>query len=120
MIRWFVVAIEVVCMAINIDEDSIEGAWTHSHEEDEGDRLVFRYSEFAFPPSRGRTEITLKSGGVVEVGYPGPDDRRKRSPGRWTLEGNLLEIEAPGWSGTFEIESLSRQALVVRRKQKED
>lgn len=105
-------------MPFNIDKDSIQGSWTHSHEEDDGDRLVFRTSEFVFPPSRGRTTIILKSGGIVEVRHPGPDDRRKKTTGQWMLKGNLLEIKASDWSGTFEIETLDSQVLVVRRTQK--
>ncbi len=106
-------------MPSNLDRFSIQGSWTHSHEEDDGDSLVFRTSDFAFPPSRGRTTITLKSDGVAEVGYPGPDDRRKSTTGLWKLKGNLLEIKASDWAETLEIETLDSQVLVARRTQKE-
>jgi hypothetical protein len=106
-------------MPTHIEKSKIEGSWVHSHEEDKGDRLMFRISTYAFPPSRGRTAFTLKSGGEVVLGYPGPDDRQKMASGHWSLKGDLLEIKAPTFSGTFVIETLDNDVLVVRRTQKE-
>jgi hypothetical protein len=98
---------------------AIQATWIHSHEEDQGDRMVFRSADFDFPPSRGRIEFSLKPGGVVEVVRPGPDDRRRKASGRWTLAGKRLEIEAPGFSGSFDVEEVDHQRLVVRRVGKE-
>jgi hypothetical protein len=98
---------------------ALQATWVHSHEEDEGDRLVFRAPDFDFPPSRGRAALTLKPGGVVEVVGPGPDDRRRAGSGRWTLSGQGLEIRAPGFSGSFEVEAVDDQRLVVRRTREE-
>jgi hypothetical protein len=81
--------------------------------------MVFRRPEFPFPPSRGRTAFTLKPGGVVEVVGPGPDDRRRRTSGRWTLAGAHLEVDAPGFAGSFEVETVDEEQLVVRRTRKE-
>ena len=98
---------------------SLEATWIHSHEEDQGDRLVFRGPTFEFPPSRGRTGFTLKSDGVVEVVGPGPNDRRQVSSGRWTLTGKRLEIKSTGFSGTFDVEEMDNNRLVVRQLQEE-
>ncbi|MCX6539101.1 MAG: hypothetical protein NT151_09245 [Acidobacteria bacterium] len=98
---------------------ALQAAWIHSHEEDEGARLVFRGPDTDFPPSRGRTAFTLKPDGVVEVVGPGPDDRRRTASGRWTLAGKHLEIRAPGFSGTFEVETVDDQRLVVCRSREE-
>lgn len=98
---------------------AIQAAWVHSHEEDEGARLVFRGQDRELPPSRGRTAFTLKPDGVVEVVGPGPDDRRQASSGRWTLAGKHLEIRAPGFSGAFEVETVDDQRLVIRRVREE-
>ena len=98
---------------------ALQTAWVHSHEEDDGGRVVFRSPNTELPPARGRTAFTLKSGGAVEVVGPGPDDRRKASSGHWTLEGKRLRIDAPGLSGTFDVETVDDQHLVVRRVEEE-
>ena len=105
-------------MSSNIGSD-LQASWVHSHEEDDGDRLVFRRRGSALPPSRGRVEFTLKPGGVVEVASPGPDDRGRRAAGQWTVAGKRLEVDSPGFSGTFEVETVSDDRLVVRRIRKE-
>lgn len=98
---------------------TLQATWLHSHEEDANDRLVFRGRDFAFPPSRGRTGFTLKPDGVAEVVRPGPDDRRRTASGQWTLAGRRLEVTAPGFSGSFEVETIDDQRLVVRRVREE-
>jgi hypothetical protein len=105
----------IMQMVDTIDADQIQGSWTHSHEDDEGDKLVFRASDFAFPLSRGRTSFTLKPGGAVEYGNPGPDDRRTKAAGSWSLQGNILKIQTSQLSRIFAVESLDDQILVVRR-----
>jgi hypothetical protein len=103
-------------MAAGAQESQLLGRWFHSHEESQGDRLVFRPADFAFPPSRGRTGLVFGQGGDLQVEGPGPDDRRRATSGRWSLQGNLLTTAAPGWSGAFTIESVDAQALVLRRR----
>jgi hypothetical protein len=76
-------------------------------------------ARWPLPPSRGRVAFTLQPGGVVEVASPGPDDRGRKAAGQWTVAGKRLEIDAPGFSGTFEVETVSDDRLVVRRIRKE-
>jgi hypothetical protein len=92
------------------------GRWVHSHEEDQGGRLVFRPAEFAFPPSRGRTALIFATGGGLQVEGPGPVDRKMTTSGHWSLQGNVLTTAAPGWSGIFEIEAVDEHKLVLRRQ----
>jgi hypothetical protein len=99
-----------------IDPSEILGEWVHSHEESAGDRLVFRRKDYPFPPSRGRMSINLLPGGEAEGGGPGPDDRAVTSPGRWRLEGNQLAIEGQWLSGTYEVEAVGPDVLVVRQR----
>ena len=94
---------------------ALQASWRHSHEEDEGERLVLRKADVELPPSRGRQEFTLKSDGEAAVGGPGPDDRRRSASGRWTLNGKVLRIDAPNFSATFEVQSVDGQRLIVRR-----
>jgi|SRR4051812_2350036 len=98
---------------------ALQASWLHSHEEDEGERLVFRKADTELPPSRGRQEFTLKSNGEAGISGPGPDDRRRGASGRWTLKGKVLRIDAPNFSATYEVQSVDGQRLVVRRVEEE-
>jgi hypothetical protein len=105
-------------MAADLRTNQLLGRWAHSYEEDKDGRIVYRPFSFAFPPSRrGRPTLNFDSGGGLQVGLgPGPDDRTAKSEGHWVLEGDLLTITAPGFSGVFEIESLDEHRLVLRRR----
>jgi hypothetical protein len=93
----------------------ITGKWVHSHEEGDRDRVVMRRPDHPFPPARGRVAITLEPGGEVGVRHPGPDDRSVPSAGRWSRSGSRLVISAPGFSGTFDVESADDHKLVLQR-----
>lgn len=73
-------------------------SWTHAHEEDHDGLLVFRPSERDFPPARGRESFDLAPGGVLQRIGPGPDDRTLRTSGRWSLEGDRLDLYPTGSS----------------------
>jgi hypothetical protein len=102
-------------LAAGIEASQLLGRWVHSHEEDQGGRLVFRPGDFAFPPSRGRTALIFAADGELQVEGPGPTDRARTTSGHWSLRGNVLTTAAPGWSGTFEIAALDARKLVLRR-----
>ena len=84
----------------------------HSHEEDEGDRVVLRRPDRPFPPARGRVRLTLQPGGEIEAQKPGPDDRPVAAAGAWTP--STISAEALG--GELEIESADDDTLVLRRR----
>ena len=67
----------------------VSGSWTHSFEEDVAGVQVYRPTDsFAFPPSRvGRATLDFSGDGQVAEGAPGPDDRPRSTPGRWTALG---------------------------------
>ncbi len=88
----------------------------HSHEEDDGDRVVLRRPGHPFPPARGRVSVKLEPGGGVTVGHPGPDDRPVSTAGEWSLEGARLTIAAPWLAGSYDVESAGDDALVLRRR----
>src|SRR5215475_12064281 len=44
-------------------EACILGHWTHSHEEDTPDAMIYRPASYSFPPSRGRMGLEFRSGG---------------------------------------------------------
>jgi len=80
----------------------IQGSWTHSFEEDEGNVLVYRPTHsFTFPPARGRETLEFAEGGKLIERRPGPDDRPRDTAGRWTALGmNRFRLggtaDAPG------------------------
>ncbi|HEX7039044.1 MAG TPA: hypothetical protein VF202_02900 [Trueperaceae bacterium] len=69
------------------------------------------------PPSRGRTVLTFREDGGLDVGAPGPDDRPRDAAGTWRLEGDLLTIEAPVLGGTYRVVVASQERLVIRRQE---
>jgi hypothetical protein len=104
-------------VARRIDAGQLVGSWVHSHEEDTPTSMVFRRPSYAFPPSRGRMSIALTEDGGLTVGGPGADDRRTDRDGRWTLDGDQLELSAQTWlSGQFDIEELGSDRLVLHRR----
>ena len=103
-------------MGNEIDLNALARGWTHSHEEDVGDRLVFRPSDREFPPARGRESFTLGSNQELTRGGPGPDDRRLTETGTWTVDGRQLILRVPGRpEERLEIVSVDPEQLVVRR-----
>lgn len=104
-------------MSSNIDIAALSKSWTHSHEEDTGDELIFRPSDQEFPPARGRESLDLAPEGALVTTGPGPDDRRVESTGEWTIEGNDLVLRRPGRDEErFEIVAVEEDRLVVRRR----
>ena len=102
-------------MGNGIDMTALERAWTHSHEEDAGDRLVFRPSDSDFPPARGRESFTLGPDQALTRGGPGPDDRRVTATGTWSVEATQLILRVPGRpEERLEIVSVDSEQLVVK------
>ena len=61
--------------------------WTHSHEEDSPDGMVFRPSDHAFPPSRGRASFELFGDQKLVEHDVGANDAGAQAAGRWSLMG---------------------------------
>ena len=105
-------------MATDIDIAALTQKWRHSHEEDTGDRMVFRPESYAFPPSRGRRSFELRAGGRVINQRPGADDRPEESSGSWHLrDDGKLELRTPGAQSptVFTIESVTPEKLIVKK-----
>src|SRR5262245_15746710 len=102
-------------MTPTFQSDQLVGSWVHSHEEDKGDRVMYRPTSFAFPPSRGRTAMTLEKDGRAKFDRPGPVDRPVGSSGRWILKDNFLRMLGPDWSMVFEIIDVDPHELVLRK-----
>jgi hypothetical protein len=96
-------------------EAGLLGRWVHSHEEDSGDRVVYRRPDFDFPPARGRDAFTLEPDGTALVGRPGPTDRGETAPGRWRLRGDTLTLETDSSLASFVIASFDGATLILQR-----
>ena len=94
------------------------GHWRHSHEEDQGDQIVFRPSTFTFPPARGRVAFRLDEDGVAKRFPIGADDRSGSVEAGWRLSGDRIEIIDKGAAApaqVWEIVSASAKKLVLKR-----
>ena len=99
-----------------MDRDRLVGVWYHSHEEDRGDRLVYRGPGFEFPRSRAaRDSITLHEDGTAAAGSAGPVDAAELEHGAWVLDGETLSMNVGGLERTYGVESATADALVLRR-----
>lgn len=97
-----------------VERAALIGSWTHSHEEDHDGVQVFRPSDFDFPPSRGRTSLTLHPDSTATLGTPGPDDRGTSDDGTWDLTGDVLRVAAPAWSASYEVVAVDDKHLELR------
>jgi hypothetical protein len=103
-----------------VARDVLVGSWTHSHEEDSGDLVVYRPTSYAFPRSRGRDSFELAADGSLVERAIGPADRSVPSPGRWELSEDGRLVLRPGAGGperAFEVVSAAPDLLVLRRCQ---
>ncbi len=77
--------------------ETLQQRWTHSHEEDQDGRMVFRPDFWSFPPSRGRRSFHLGPDGKLIASGPGPTDKRQEAEGTWRLlPGERIELAPTG------------------------
>jgi len=93
--------------------------WTHSHEEETEDVRVYRPSDYAFPPARGRTGFEIMENGEFIQYDIGPDDRTRKVVGSWKAEGaNRVKVyfkEPERKSYTLDIISCDENILRIKR-----
>ncbi|MEJ2887694.1 hypothetical protein [Actinomycetospora aeridis] len=105
-----------------IPRERLVGRWTHSHEEDADDVLVYRPAGTPLPPSRGRDGLALHADGSFSEVAPGADDRPTSSPGRWELDDDRLVVDARADGGSRQVLRVVRAAddeLAVRPVEEE-
>jgi hypothetical protein len=81
---------------VHSGRDSLHKRWVHSYEEDDGDEMVFRPSDFDLPPARGRRQIELRRDGSYLEAFPGPTDVPEQAGGSWLLKGDKLALHPGG------------------------
>jgi hypothetical protein len=94
-------------------------SWVHSHEEDTEDVIVYRPSNYAFPPARGRRGFEFREGGqFIDYGIA-PANGTLESVGRWHVERpGLVRIDLESnhtRSFTLDIISCDGETLKIRR-----
>lgn len=93
--------------------------WMHSREEDVGDTLVYRPSDYPFPPARGREGIEFRENGEFIRYEIGSTDRSLATPGRWSVqETNKVKVQFPNQSAslhTLTILECDEQILKVKQ-----
>lgn len=103
----------------DMNHASIQGSWTHSFEEDQGDVMVYRPTHaFMFPPARGRESLEFGDGGNLAEMIPGPDDRPRESTGQWTALGMnrfRLDSQSDNTSRVIEIVEQTPSILKIRK-----
>lgn len=100
-----------------LTQESLQGRWVHSHEEDTGGEMVFRPASHPLPPSRGRLSFELRGDGTYVESAPGPVDVPEESGGDWALEGDRLVLGAKGDHAgrAWEVASVEDDRLIVKR-----
>jgi hypothetical protein len=92
------------------------GRWLHSHEEDEGDVLIYRPAGYDLPPARGRRGLEFRPDGELVVIGPGPADKPEAAAGHWEpAGGHRARVSLPsGEPHELEIVSAAPDRLAVR------
>jgi hypothetical protein len=93
--------------------------WIHSREEDQVEILVYRPSDYSFPPARGREGMEFFENGEFILYQIGPTDRSSAVPGRWNVKDtNVVEIQLQNQSASsykLTILECNEQILKVRQ-----
>ena len=98
-----------------MDASKLTGLWFRSHEEDEGDRIVYRGTSHEFPPARApRPSLALEPDGTAAVGQAGPADKTISTSGTWELSGDILKLSTAGVPVEWQIETLDDDLLILR------
>lgn len=101
-----------------IDSQALYQRWLHSHEEDSGNKRVFRPATYDFPPSRGRTGFELRPDGtLIQIGI-GATDRPVETSGTWELDGDRLVFHTPSRSPAVQshkVLNLTSKRLVLEK-----
>lgn len=99
--------------------EQVFGKWVHSHEEDEGDRIVYRRPSYAFPPARGRDGIELRPDGTATYYAIAATDGTERVDATWEATGSSdVKLTFPSGKHPFVLTLIrtGEDELVVSRR----
>lgn len=94
--------------------------WIHSHEDDTDDIMVFRRSDYQFPPSRGRRNIEFKEDGQFVQNDIAPSCGLKETVGRFKeISPNELKVDfdkqADSRSYSIKLVSCDDKVLKIKK-----
>ena len=90
--------------------------WVELREECTKGRIVLRPITYKVPPARGRRRLDLSVKGFAAAKSEGPSDKLQARGGSWSLQDDDLKVDAPGWTGTYRVEEITQEILVLRPK----
>lgn len=104
-----------------MEADDILGRWFHLHEEDDGQRMVYRDSSRDFPRTRApRESLTFHADGTVDIGQPTAADGTTATTGHWTADQGRLTITVAQQQRRYSVASLGDGDLVLEPVQGDD
>ncbi|WP_347265656.1 hypothetical protein [Paracoccus sp. (in: a-proteobacteria)] len=100
------------------DQAKLARRWVEISEECRDGRIVLRPPDYPMPRSRGgRRHLDLQPAGQVRALGSGPADALEcKDQGGWSLTGDALVLDLAGWQGSYAIEELGADILVLRRR----
>ncbi len=98
--------------------EALTRVWVEVAEEGDAERIVLRPVDYPMPPSRGgRRRLDLSEAGQAEsLGYGATDRVEAKASGRWSCEGDNLQVDLPGWRGNYLVEEVGRKILILHRR----
>ena len=101
----------------------LQKTWLHSHEDDQGDIIVYRPNTYDFPPSRGRTGFTIEKDGTFKQYDIAPTDGLEEHTGKWEARDDdkirIMFNEKSRESYEIEVISVEPNMLKIKRKYQE-
>jgi hypothetical protein len=104
---------------MSINEECIYNVWTHSSEEDDENKKVYRPKSYDLPPSRGRDGFEIKQNDEIILYNIAPTDGHERIFGHFKIiEPNKLHIELSNSNMTYDMTILSckKDLLEIQKK----
>jgi hypothetical protein len=99
------------------DKEKLTREWVEVAEESDGGAIHLRPSDYPIPPARGRRHLSLEQrGGSEALGAGATDKLESIGSGSWSLDGDTLHVTAPGWEGNYQIEKLTDDLLILRKR----
>ncbi len=101
------------------DLKAVCGRWIHSREEDTPDEMVFRPPDFAFPPSRGRAGIELRSDNACIGSGIGATDVGRVRNGQWHVDetdDRQIRIDFDDGREVMVVTSVAPDKLTIRKR----
>jgi hypothetical protein len=90
--------------------------WVEVREEGEAGTIVLRPLDHDVPRSRAsRRRLMLAPAGKARALEAGPTDAiEEKAGGGWSVDGDVLHLDLPGWQGDYAIERNDDDILVLR------